>query len=154
MYAATTNDGDKEMYAALLRQCEGADSGASMSGGESGSESGLSSLSSGSSVDLEIAAPGAAEGAAAAAGADIRQAQAAARHQARVQAALSAAGARLEGLSADELHALLHSGDIHQAAERLLGMRLFLGGISHSQFHTWAAATGYAINGHPPPAQL
>ena len=157
VYAATSNDGDKEMYAALLRHCEAADSGSRSMGSI---DSSLSSLSSGSesSIDLELVAAAAAGGMAAAAsaapGAAAGQpAPGSSRQQERVQAALSAAAARLEGLPAEERHALLHSGDIHEAAERLLGMRLFLGGISHSQFHSWAAATGYAINGRPP-AQL
>lgn len=31
----------------------------------------------------------------------------------------------------------MHTGNIHQAAEALLGMRLFLGGISHATHHAW-----------------
>lgn len=154
VYAATSNDGDKEMYAALLRHCEDADSGSSSMGGSLGSIDRSLSSGSESSLDLELVTAAAAGGMAAAAsaapGAAAGQpAPGSSRQQERVQAALSGAAARLEGLPAEERHALLHSGDIHEAAERLLGMRLFLGGISHSQFHSWAAATGYAINGRP-----
>lgn len=158
MYAATSNDGDKDMYAALLRHCEAADSGSCDGAGSLGGSE--SSLSSGGSLDVDFTAAmaggaAAASAAAAAAGAGAQPPpQGSSRQQARVQAALEAAASRLEGLPAEERHALLHSGDIHAAAEQLLGMRLFLGGISHSQFHSWAAATGYAINGRPPPAQL
>lgn len=158
VYAATSNDGDKEMYAALLRHCEGGSEGGGEGGGSGGSGtvdifSSASGSSGGSSdsLDLEWEAAGGATG-----GAAARTAlhPGAARQQAQVAAALAAAEARLEGVTPEERHALLHSGDIHAAVERLLGMRLFLGGVSHSQFHRWAAATGYSINGRPPAAVL
>ena len=66
----------------------------------------------------------------------------------RLEQAAATAYAGLEGVAPEEAQALLHGGvDIHVAAERLLGMRLFLGGVSHAEYHRWAAATGFVPAG-------
>ena len=55
--------------------------------------------------------------------------------------------AQLQVLSDEQRRQLLHGADVHDAAERLLGMRLFMGGVSHKEYQDWARRTGYVING-------
>lgn len=41
----------------------------------------------------------------------------------------------------------LLQGDVHQAAEELLGMRLFVGGLSHSEYVAWQERSGIDFDG-------
>ena len=134
VYTATANDGDKQLYAALLRRCESdaaaaaatsaAAASSSSSGGSGSSSSGGGSGSSGSGSSSSSSAL-----------------------EARVQGILDAAVAQVGSLTPAERAALLHGPDPHAAAEQLLGMRVFLGGVSHADFSRWAAAVGYAPAG-------
>ena len=139
VYAATANDGDKELYSALLRRCEGVgvtDRGS----GSSGSSEGASG-----SGDLSVDSEG-----------DSRAAQHAADPAARgrgdwlqqeVQAAMATAEQRVARLPAERRAELLLRADAQLAVEELLGMRMFLGGVSHGEFHAWARRTGFSFGG-------
>lgn len=61
----------------------------------------------------------------------------------RVEQAVGEATARLQRFGDEERHALVHGADTHAAVEQLMGMRIFLGGVSHKQYHDWAQRTGY-----------
>jgi hypothetical protein len=125
VYAPTARDGDKQFYAALLRHCE--------------------AVIGQSQPALLAAAAGAKQQSAAEQGSLLQLgangSQAALQQQ--VQEMVTAAHARVGRFSAEERAALLHSTDAHAAVEQLLGMRLFLGGISHKQYHDWARQQGY-----------
>lgn len=144
VYAATANDGDKELYAALLRSCEGMPHSSS-SGANGSSSSGDITDASGegelaSSADSSSRAIEHAAAAAATSGPGHSTQQ-------EVLAALEAAAQRACRLPAQRRAELLLRGDAHAAAEELLGMRVFLGGVSHGEFHAWARRTGFAFGG-------
>ena len=157
MYAPTANDGNKDLYSALLRNCEG--SGAVGYGGSSITGGGSTHQPAAVGAAAQLEPPAAPEragwqpaAAPAAAAAEAQQQGAAGsspelllQHQG--EGAMQAAAARMAGLSAGQRQALLHGSDIHAAVEELLGMRLFLGGISHKQFHSWAERTGFLMDG-------
>jgi hypothetical protein len=62
----------------------------------------------------------------------------------RVEQAAAEATYRVQQMSDEERQAILHGADTHAAVEQLLGMRIFLGGVSHKQYHDWAQRTGYS----------
>lgn len=121
VYAPTLMDGDKEFYSALLAACEARQPWAAQhtSASSGGTEAGC--LDNGGGI-------------------------AGSPPPAAVREALAVAAARLERFSPEERQRLLHGADTHAAAEALLGMRIFLGGVSHGQYHAWAAATGHTID--------
>jgi hypothetical protein len=134
VYAATANDGKQGLYGALLRRClEG---------------------SQGSQGLVAAVAAGAAAASLAAAGEEQQQQQASgsleereeALLQAEVQRVVELSTAQLWGLSSERRRQLLQGADIHDAAELLLGMRLYLGGVSHKEYQDWARRTGYVVN--------
>jgi hypothetical protein len=64
---------------------------------------------------------------------------AAADGAARAGAAFAAAAARVAALGPARVAALLDGPDPHAAAREVLGVRLFLGGVSHGEYQAWRA---------------
>ena len=134
VYAATANDGKQGLYGALLRRClEG-------SQGSQGPAAGAAAVSLAAAGEGQLQESGGTE--------QHEQAeQEEALLQAEVQRVVELSTAQLQGLSGEERQQLLHGANIHDAAELLLGMRLYLGGVSHKEYQDWARRTGYVVNG-------
>ncbi len=87
-----------------------------------------------------LATPGAPSWAAAlAVGGGGPSTDAAADGAARAGAAFAAAAARVAALGPARVAALLDGPDPHAAAREVLGVRLFLGGVSHGEYQAWRA---------------
>lgn len=145
VYAATTNDGDKELYSALLRCCEASGSPDSSSGSCGGSSSGSTNIEDASGqVELCSVTGGGTRAAQHVAAAAAGPGEGLQRE---VQAVLDSGADRVQQVSAQRRTELLQRADAQLAAEELLGMRMFLGGISHGEFHAWARRTGFSYGG-------
>ena len=60
---------------------------------------------------------------------------------------MAAAAQRVGRMPAERRAELLLREDAQLAAEELFGMRMFLGGVSHGEFHAWARRTGFSFGG-------
>ena len=140
VYAATANDGKQGLYGALLRHC--------LEGGQGSQGAAAAAAASVAAADV-----GGQQRQQQSSGGKGEQEQAEQTEQeelllqAEVQRVVELSTARLRGLSGEQRRQLLQGADIHDAAERLLGMRLYMGGVSHKEYQDWARRTGYVVNG-------